>query len=379
MKVNQPLVIGHLWIDAVDNLHLLLRQQDLKICELVNRVEMLLLLHFLLLVLPSLYFGMVLMGVHRIQIGLKNRIVMLIHQREATFHRLVINTTEAILLPRLLLKEIDEDLNILLHQNLVLIRWLAIYHRCHKILYMSDETRDILLETNHHVVMMIEQHLREMTIARKMHTLIKNHHLNNNHHVLRVKHTAVVMMHTTVKKGERLIVKLDLISHQGIFVIHFHRHQLKQHTREMNSLSEEKILLLDATIIRWVGMSSREEMISYHKDMMTSRHREGIISNSLQEEKSSHHHQHGGGLISPHLLETRMNFHIEEERSLLGEMNFQEDHETNFQEDHEMSFQEDHGRNFLEDHERNFLEDHGKNFQEDHGKNFQEDHGRNFH
>ena len=161
-----------------------------------------------------------------------------------------------------------------------------------------------------------------------------------------MKHTVVVMMHSTVKKGERLIVKLDLIFNQETFVIHFHRHQLKQHTREMNSLSEEKILLLDATIIRYVGMSFRGEMISYHQDMMTSHHREEMISNSLQEEKTSHHHQHGGGLISPYFLETRMNFHIEEENSLLGEMNFQEDHETNFQEDHGKNFQEDHGRNF---------------------------------
>ena len=154
----------------------------------------------------------------------------------------------------------------------MLIRWLATHHRHHKILYMSDETRDILLETNHHVVMMIEQHLCEMIIARKIHTLIKNHRLDNNHHVPRMKHTVVVMMHSTVKKGERLIVKLDLIFNQETFVIHFHRHQLKQHTREMNSLSEEKILLLDATIIRYVGMSFRGEMISYHQDMMTSHH-----------------------------------------------------------------------------------------------------------
>jgi len=322
MKVNQLLVIDHLWIDAVDNLHLLLQQHDLKICELVNQVVMLLLLHFLLVVLPSLYFVMVLMDVHRIQIDLETRIVMIIHQREATFHRLVINTTEAILLPRLLLKEIDEDLNILLHQNHVLIRWLAIHQHRHRILYMSDETRDILLETNHHVVMKIELHLHEMIITRKIHTLINNNHLNNNHYVLRMKHTVVVMMHLTVKKGERLIVKLDLIFHQEIFVIHFQRHQLKQHKREMNSLPEEKNLLLDATIIRYVVMSFRRgEMISYYQDVMTSHHREEMISNSLQEEKSSHQQQHGGELISLHLLETRMNFH-EEGRSLLEGMNF---------------------------------------------------------
>lgn len=114
-------------------------------------------LHLLLLVVvQSLYFVIVLMDVRRMLIDLVTRIMMLIHHRDVTFRYLVINTTEVILLHRLLMKEIDEDPSILLHHNHVLILWPGIRHN-HKIPYMSDAMRDILLETKHlHTVMMIE-------------------------------------------------------------------------------------------------------------------------------------------------------------------------------------------------------------------------------
>jgi len=201
--------------------------------------------------------------------------------------------------------------------------------------------RDILVTNHRHIAMIEQLHLLEMIIVHKIHT--STNHVNNNshhHHVQKVKHIVVVMMHLTVKKEEKLIVMLDLTFHQEIFVIHFQHQQHKQHTREMNSLQEGMILLIDATINRYVVTSfHRGEMTSYNQDVTTSNHREGMNSNSLPEERSSHHqHHHGGELINLHLLEMRMNFHLEEARFFLGEMNFQEDHERNFHHIQERNF-----------------------------------------